>query len=229
MPVNVSGHVATAVACNIQSRRADDTISLLHLPTEWSAARTLWREAIERDKPQVAIAFGVSGRARSLFIETVARNRAIGLDAAHCLPEQTTLTPDGRAVLSVRYPSRRLIKVLRANGYPVTRSVSAGSYLCNAILYDALSAGEDRSGRPLACFMHMPAYMTPTYRTPAGRTSSHVNKARIAPDPATPTSDPERAATDHVQATATPDDLTRVVKAGTLAADWLAAMAAEAR
>ena len=130
----------------------------LTLPTVWQAAPDRWSEEIRAFSPHVAIGFGVSRKAKGFVIETLARNVANGIDANGCLPPSHRLDPAGAAFRLHRMAPRRLVRHLRRSGIPARRSLDAGGYLCNALLY----AGLDRPGggtepTPIVSgFVHVP-------------------------------------------------------------------------
>jgi pyroglutamyl-peptidase len=127
------------------------------LPTEWEAAPVRLAAWYAREKPRLALHFGVSGRAEGFVIETLARNTACAkADATGALPEAACVAPGGPNSIEVRLPTSEIAKRLGALGLPVAISDDAGDYLCNAILYKSLAICEAPGQTAAAGFIHLP-------------------------------------------------------------------------
>jgi pyroglutamyl-peptidase len=126
------------------------------LPTEWAAAPKRSASLRRRAKPDLVVHFGVSSRARGFEIERRARNVcALAADARGATPNDARLDGDGPELYSSRLPVAEIVHRLRHRGIPAFQSWNAGTYLCNATLYDALSATTARS--PRVGFVHIPS------------------------------------------------------------------------
>jgi len=66
------------------------------------------------------------------------------------------LAPEGPAAYLAPWPLDHLLDVLRQSGLPAAKSLSAGSYLCNAVFYHALHFLATRSRDIPAGFLHLP-------------------------------------------------------------------------
>jgi pyroglutamyl-peptidase len=122
-------------------------------------------ELVRREKPDALLMFGLAARARTLRVETRARNaitRRVA-DAGGLLPATTMIVPDGPLERALRAPAPRLVMAARGTGVPVTLSRDAGGYLCNYLCW---RAAEMPDGPRLATFVHVPLV-----RGPRGRTS----------------------------------------------------------
>ncbi|PVB61030.1 peptidase C15 [Labrenzia sp. 011] len=123
------------------------------LPTTW-AGRWEVTDRLRREiRPDAIVHFGVDGTRRTLNIETRAVNRAIRVrpDAGGHAPARPELTSDPERARSATLPGRALCRAARAAGAPVSLSFDAGTYLCNATLWDSIG-----SGIP-SIFVHVPA------------------------------------------------------------------------
>jgi pyroglutamyl-peptidase len=128
------------------------------LPTEWKSAPQELDRLLEEVRPDIAVHFGVSSRARGFEIETRARNFcALAPDAAGELPASPFLDAGGPAnCMKVSLPVAHLVWQLRRRSIPAFVSRDAGAYLCNATLYHALVRARQASGRRVG-FIHIPA------------------------------------------------------------------------
>jgi len=109
-------------------------------------------------KPDIVLMFGLAGRARTVRIETRARNAISVLfpDAAGRSPRQGVIARMQASSVTTRAPSRILLGAVRASRVPATLSRDAGRYLCNYAYWRALEHFAAR-GRPiLVQFVHIP-------------------------------------------------------------------------
>lgn len=135
----------SAIACHI-------------LPTEWGPGLAAVEHLYHRLEPEIALHFGVSGRATGFEIETRGRNRcSASLDAAGCLPADPQLSALGPEYLSATFPAAHIVERLRRRGLPATVSRDAGGYLCNALLYRGLEVARRVPEPPRSGFVHLPA------------------------------------------------------------------------
>lgn len=122
------------------------------LPTTW-AGREMETARLRRSvKPDAIIHFGVDGTRRTINIETRAVNQAVRVrpDAVGASPRQPELQVNGERSRSSTLPARALLEAARSSGAPVRLSNNAGTYLCNATLWDSIG-----SGIP-SIFIHVP-------------------------------------------------------------------------
>lgn len=113
------------------------------LPTVWRACETMGETLAGARR---ALMFGVSGRARRIHYERVARADVADLfDAAWHLPTERPASSRYTA-LDVTV----LARAARAAGYPVVESANAGHYICNAAYGAALTRV------PETLFVHIP-------------------------------------------------------------------------
>lgn len=122
------------------------------LPTTWEA-RAEVTDALRRDvNPDAIVHFGVDGTRKDINIESRAVNRAIRvrLDSAGKAPANPQLDPQSIRDRTATLPARPLAAAARLSGAPVKVSVDAGTYLCNATLWDSIG-----SGIP-SIFVHVP-------------------------------------------------------------------------
>jgi pyroglutamyl-peptidase len=126
------------------------------LPTEWAAAPKRTKALRLRYRPDLVLHFGVSGRARGIEVERRGRNVcALAPDARGATPNDVTLDENGPALRPSRLPVAEIVARLRQRQVPAFQSWNAGTYLCNATLYDAVGAQTQRPEQ--VGFVHIPA------------------------------------------------------------------------
>lgn len=153
--VNASLEVGQAVA-----RRPPDGVELhwLVLPVVAGVCvEQAWRR-VEEVKPELVLALGQAASAWALRVETraVNRNHFRIADNAGNQPRQQRIAAAGPAAYRATIPTRRLVRALRQQGLLVQLSGSAGTFVCNHLLYGLLHRAV-LSGRPQPTgFIHLP-------------------------------------------------------------------------
>jgi pyroglutamyl-peptidase len=122
--------------------------------------------AVDRDlprllsevKPDVLLMFGLSASARSLRVETRARNAISALirDTEGRRTFAIGILPGGPAALSFAVPALRLALAARNARVPAQTSRDAGRYLCNYLCWRAIEAAGRSGGPKLGAFIHVP-------------------------------------------------------------------------
>jgi len=154
VPENVSGAVVTELA---RAARELQGVAVRHevLPVDWRVAPRQVAELIAAERPHVALHFGVSSRAQSIVVETLAKNHcASSADVCGALPTAEWLDKAGAASLRSTFPAGAILRRLEERGLPAELSEDAGAYLCNAVLYASLSACAGSGAR--SGFIHLP-------------------------------------------------------------------------
>lgn len=106
--------------------------------------------------PDIAIHFGLSGRAGGFMLERLARN-VVGP-----LPDNAGHVPEARTIcaLADTFPSTlpldEMRAALEAGGLPVDWSDDAGDYLCNYLFYHSRAGLAEGFAPPLSGFVHVP-------------------------------------------------------------------------
>lgn len=126
------------------------------LPVAFDGARAALAAALTEGVPSLALGLGLAASRREISVERVALNLADAPmpDAGGAQPVDRPLADDGPPARFASLPVKALVAALRAAGHPAGLSLSAGSYVCNAVLY-ALLERLDPLGVP-AGFLHLP-------------------------------------------------------------------------
>jgi pyroglutamyl-peptidase len=133
--------------------------------TEYAAVDRELPALIERHRPDALLMFGLHGRARTLRIETLARN-ALGShrDAGGHFPSPRVIATR-RTHTKMKSPATRLVRAARQTGVAAVLSRDAGSYLCNYLCWRASDASRGKNGPRLAAFVHVPPVARKTLRS----------------------------------------------------------------
>ena len=164
--VNASADLAMDLSAAAARAFPDYHFRVENLPVVWGRAIEHLDDAFDRVRPILSLHFGVSDRALGLVIETRARNHCIDLpDADGCRPRGSRLVAGGRPERKTRLPATAIVRRLTAEGVPAQLSTDAGSYLCNAVMYHALTRARRVTPPILTGFIHIPVGLTPACRT----------------------------------------------------------------
>lgn len=116
------------------------------------------RRLIARHKPFLAVSFGLAAGEASLRVERFALNiQDYGIkDNSGYMPVGKKIRDDGPAAYFVTADPRAAAAAARRAGVPAYVSNHAGTYVCNHLMYEALSAAEEAGGSPRYAFIHLP-------------------------------------------------------------------------
>ncbi len=158
VPINATSLLAPRLAAAARERFPGYRVVSHLLPTEWRAAPEVLDAALAETRPVLALHFGVSSRAYGFTLEMRARNHCSHApDACGELPAQACIAADGPQFLPASIPAHAIVAGLRRRGIAASLSRDAGAYLCNAVLYHALSKSADRPRARRAGFVHLPS------------------------------------------------------------------------
>lgn len=126
------------------------------LPVEFEASAQLMDEQIAATGPDLVIAVGLAAGTEAVRLERVGlnlRDARIPDNAGH-QPAGEPVVPGGPTALFSTLRLKAAHALIDAEGIPVTLSLSAGSFVCNSLLY-ALLHTTGPGARP-AGFVHVP-------------------------------------------------------------------------
>lgn len=137
-------------------RVGDYEITKLQIPTVFDlAARTVLAAAQEL-QPDVILCVGQAGGRKSITPEVVAINlrEASIADNAGNQPANAPVVAQGPAAYFATVPVRDMVKAMEQAGFPAALSYSAGTFVCNDVLYTLL---HHYDGSPVRVgFLHVP-------------------------------------------------------------------------
>jgi len=143
-----------------------------------SAAAAL-REAVERERPDAIVCLGETGSRDTICVERVAvnvRDYRIA-DNAGVQVSDAAVIDRAPNELSATIPIDALVMAIRSCGVPVEASTNAGRFLCNEIMFHAISLAAQHGLRG-AGFVHVPQLPEQIAVAPA-RAAGALAPARI--------------------------------------------------
>ena len=130
----------------------------LELPTVFKESAKRLNEVINDVKPDAVLSVGQAGGRAGITMERI----AINVDDAR-IPDNICQQPideaiqlDGEAAYFTTLPIKRIVKAIREAGISAEVSNSAGTFVCNHIMYQALFAATKADKPFKAGFMHIP-------------------------------------------------------------------------
>lgn len=129
----------------------------LEVPTVFGKSIDTVREAIEREKPDFVLSIGQAGGRAEITPERV----AINIDDARIpdnegnQPIDEPIFPNGENAYFSTLPVKAMVEAIREEGIPSSLSNSAGTFVCNHLMYGVLYYLDKR---PVikAGFIHVP-------------------------------------------------------------------------
>lgn len=117
------------------------------------------KQHIEEVKPQIIISLGLAGGRFKVTPERIAINVKDGEpDNNGYTPVDESIYEEGEDAYLTNLPIRSMVNRLQGEGYPAEISNTAGTYLCNNIMYEGgLAYAQQHKGGVRAGFIHIPA------------------------------------------------------------------------
>ena len=152
--INPSWEVAQALH---GQQRGGAVVTAVQLPCVFAQSLPALRAAIRRHRPQVVLCLGLAGSRSAISLERVAVNLCDARipDNAGAQPAGTPVVAGGPAAYFTRLPVKALVQRLQQAGVPAELSLSAGSFVCNQVMYGLLHALRRQPG-VAAGFIHLP-------------------------------------------------------------------------
>jgi len=130
----------------------------LELPTVFKESAKRLNEVINDVKPDAVLSVGQAGGRAGITMERI----AINVDDARIpdnisqQPIDETIQTEGEAAYFTTLPIKRIVKAIREAGISAEVSNSAGTFVCNHIMYQSLFAATKADKPFKAGFMHIP-------------------------------------------------------------------------
>ena len=134
------------------------TITKREIPTEFDAACAALRAAMDELRPDAVLSIGQYGGANGIRVERVAVNLrdARIADNAGAKPVDEPVVPGAPDAYFATLPTRRIVEKLREQDIPAQLSYSAGTFVCNNLLYCALHESAQKFPATRCGFVHVP-------------------------------------------------------------------------
>lgn len=130
----------------------------LEIPTVFHKAADVMREKIIEVKPDVVLNIGQAGGRSALTVERVAINEddARIPDNEGNQPIDEPIQTDGAPAYFSTLPIKAMVEEIKKEGLPAAVSNSAGTFVCNHIMYQSLYLAATEFPTIKAGFMHIP-------------------------------------------------------------------------
>jgi len=130
----------------------------LEIPTVFNKCDVAVEEAIAKYSPDVVLSIGQAGGRFDISIERVAINIADGRipDNDGYQPIDKSIREDGPAAYFATVPVKAMAEKVRGKGIPASVSYTAGSYVCNFIMYCVLHSIATKHPGMRSGFIHVP-------------------------------------------------------------------------
>ena len=138
--------------------RTGAVIIKLQTPTVFGEASQCVIDAIEKEEPDAVILLGMAGGRTAITPERV----AINLDDARIednegnKPVEQTIAKDGPVAYFSSLPIQDMVAAMQESGIPADISNSAGTFVCNHLMYSVLHYLAMNQRRIPAGFIHLP-------------------------------------------------------------------------
>lgn len=110
------------------------------IPVVFNEGAEVVRKAIQKENPDIVICVGQAGGRSGITLEFVGINYADARipDNNGGQPVDQTIQPDGENAYFTSLPVKAMVSSLKQAGIPASISYSAGTYVCNDVMYQLL-------------------------------------------------------------------------------------------
>lgn len=142
----------------LPSTLAGAEIDTVEIPTVFHTSADVLKKKIKEVNPDVVFCIGQAGGRFALTPERV----AINVDDARIpdnegnQPIDIPIQPDGETAYFTQLPVKAMVESMKKAGLPASVSNSAGTFVCNHIMYQVLYMIDREFPDMLGGFMHVP-------------------------------------------------------------------------
>lgn len=130
----------------------------VNVPVEFDTCTEMVMSAVRREIPDAVILLGQAGGRDAVTPERIGINvddARIPDNVGKC-PKEEPIDPEGPAAYFSTLPVREIAEAIAEKGIPARISNSAGTYVCNHLMYSVLHSFA-KEGRSIPCgFIHVP-------------------------------------------------------------------------
>ncbi|HEL2041401.1 TPA: pyroglutamyl-peptidase I [Streptococcus suis] len=133
-------------------------IILVEIPTVFDKAADVLEEKMAEHLPDAVLCIGQAGGRVDLTPERIAINQddARIPDNEGQQPIDRTIRADGQPAYFSTLPIKAMVEAIRSSGIPASVSNTAGTFVCNHLMYQALYLAEKSFPNTKAGFLHIP-------------------------------------------------------------------------
>lgn len=142
----------------LPAKIAGAEIVKLEIPTAFERCAGAVEAGILAHRPDVVLCVGQAGGRCCVTVERVAINLADAriADNDGAQPVDRPVCPGGPAAYFATVPVKAMVKNVREHGIPCQLSYTAGTYVCNWVMYSVLHMARQRFPQLRAGFIHVP-------------------------------------------------------------------------
>ena len=136
----------------------DIQIVKMEIPTVFGEAGKVVETGILQHQPDAVICVWQAGRRADIGVERVAINlvEASIPDNAGNQPMDVKVQEDGDTAYFATIPVKAMVKNIKDHGIPASISYTAGTYVCNSVMYDLLYLIDRKYPSIRGGFIHVP-------------------------------------------------------------------------
>ena len=137
---------------------AGANIVKVEIPTVFKKSIDKLEKAMEKEKPDIVICIGQAGGRPDITVERV----AINMDDARIADNEGNSIIDekifehGENAYFTNLPIKAMVKSMQSNGIPASVSNTAGTFVCNHLMYGLLYNINKKFKNTIGGFMHVP-------------------------------------------------------------------------
>ncbi len=148
------------------------------VPTEFGRAGEVLEAAMNASKPDVVICIGQAGGRSAITPEKVGINIMDGRipDNAGYQPVDVTIREDGETAYFTSLPVKAMVQKMKDAGIPAALSYTAGSYVCNYLMYTLQYLIDKKFPGVRGGFIHVPYAMEQVVNKPLGTPSMDLHQ-----------------------------------------------------
>lgn len=145
----------------------------LEVPTVFGKAGEVLEAGITKHQPDAVICVGQAGGRSGMTVEKTAINLQDARipDNAGMQPVDKQIKEDGETAYFASIPVKAMVAKMRENGIPAFVSYTAGTFVCNDLMYSLLYLIDKKYPQIRGGFIHVPYAMGQTVDKPIGTAS----------------------------------------------------------
>lgn len=142
----------------VRSELFNAELCKLYLPTVFGQSQEILFDALRREKPDAVLCVGQAGGTCAISVERVAinLNDATIADNVGRIPHEEAIRADGPVAYFSTLPIQAIVRALQEAGIPAAISNTAGTFVCNHILYGLLDTLAKSYPTTRGGFIHVP-------------------------------------------------------------------------
>ena len=149
---------SSEAVARLRKRIGSLSVETAVLPTSYARSAGVLRTAIDRVKPDLVLCVGQAGGRTELSLERVGINvqDARIRDNDGDQPIDVPVVEGGPPAYFATLPIKACVAALRRAGLPASVSNTAGTFVCNHILYALMDMAQDHPSAFRGGFLHIP-------------------------------------------------------------------------